>query len=361
MRVLHVTEASGAGVLASLVALAQGQVSEGLEVSVIMALRDDSPSPPELIKLLGPEVQLHIIASRGMTLRTATRMFFAILHDQRELGRPDFTHYHSTFAGIVGRLTSRLTARSPGSFYSPHGFAFLREDASPLIRLVLELLERSLHRLGSTMIVVSKSEEKVARKHVSRKRIEVLENKVDLSRLPVRTNTIQPPTLVGTAARVVHQKAPWKFAELAKELAPLANFVWIGGGAQEDVRTWLGGSSVKVTGWLAPEASLEQMANLDIYVSTALWEGLPMSVIQAQAMGIPCVLSAVDGHVDIVVDGVTGYVCETEAEMLVRLEHLLRNPAHLRSMGEAARLAASRFDYRTLGAESLDIYSRKRK
>lgn len=366
MKVLHVTEASGAGVLTSMLGLARAQAKDGHQVTILIALRGDSPSTDEIEAMAGLNVPVYFLSSRGMTFRTAKEMGLAII---RRLGsgknRPDYIHYHSTFAGVVGRMISALMFSSKKSFYSPHGFAFLRQDVRPLTRNVLTALECSLHKLGSTMVVVSASEMNVGARAVGSKRIFILENGIETESLPARTQRSSTVIKVGTAARIVHQKAPWKFASLANQVTGIRDdvqFFWIGGGEQADQTKWLNSSNVSISGWLSPVESLEKMAALDIYVSTALWEGLPMSVIQAQALGIPCVVSSAVGHSDIVENGVTGYICDTESEMLDRILELVQNPSLRSSFGKAGKLLAlDRFDSAHTSRQSISIYSNRGK
>ena len=40
-------------------------------------------------------------------------------------------------------------------------------------------------------------------------------------------------------------------------------------------------------------------ADIDMYISTSRWEGLPLSVLEAMSYGVPCVLSSVIGHVEL--------------------------------------------------------------
>jgi len=54
-----------------------------------------------------------------------------------------------------------------------------------------------------------------------------------------------------------------------------------------------------VEGWLAA---------MDIFVHTAKFEGMPNAVMEAMAMGLPVVASAVDGTRDLIEDGISGYL-----------------------------------------------------
>ncbi|MCX5679738.1 MAG: glycosyltransferase [Candidatus Omnitrophica bacterium] len=47
---------------------------------------------------------------------------------------------------------------------------------------------------------------------------------------------------------------------------------------------------------------------LDLYVSASLKEGLPNSILEAQAMGVPCIVTDISGNNDIIKNGVNGYL-----------------------------------------------------
>lgn len=88
--------------------------------------------------------------------------------------------------------------------------------------------------------------------------------------------------------------------------------------------------------------TVEWLAALDIFVMPSRKEGLGLSVMEAQAMGLPVVASRTGGLESLVEDGVTGFLVDPEnpealAEALLRL---LKNPALSRSIGSAARRKA---------------------
>ena len=53
----------------------------------------------------------------------------------------------------------------------------------------------------------------------------------------------------------------------------------------------------------------ELMAASDIFLFTTLQEGMPRSMMEAMATGLPCVASAIRGNVDLIENGENGYVC----------------------------------------------------
>jgi glycosyltransferase involved in cell wall biosynthesis len=91
-------------------------------------------------------------------------------------------------------------------------------------------------------------------------------------------------------------------------------------GFQQDVRPWI------------------QAA--DAMVLSSLWEGLPMSLLEAGACGIPCVATDVPGTCETVIDGQTGFMAQAGSvdslhRAMLRLMRI--SPAARRSMGLNAR------------------------
>ena len=81
------------------------------------------------------------------------------------------------------------------------------------------------------------------------------------------------------------------------------------------------------------------MKTFDVYVSTALWEGLPITLLEAMACGRPIVATDVGGNRDIVVDGETGILVPVgdPAALARRVCDLLNDPCLRRRLGDAGR------------------------
>jgi glycosyltransferase EpsF len=77
----------------------------------------------------------------------------------------------------------------------------------------------------------------------------------------------------------------------------------------------------------------------DIFFFPSLWEGLPLSVLEAMAAGLPVVASDIDQIKEEVTEGVTGILCpvQEEQEMAVQLLDLMNNPEKRRWLGENGR------------------------
>lgn len=356
MKILHVTEAFGSGVLNLIAILSRRQAEAGAQVSVLYSSRPDTPSDAELQHIFDPRVQLIRVTDRGASRATALLKLRSTL--RRELSRPryDAVHLHSTFAGAIGRIGIGRSYYRSRTFYSPHGFAFLRHDVSARSRKLMLLAERVGARRGA-LVLTTHSEFEIAQEKIKRAKCWMVVNGIDTSDLPIWQPHERQKPRVGMAGRITYQKAPWKFAAIARELNDEAEFIWFGDGTDDDKDRWLGAAPVEVTGWMPLRDLRERLADLDIFLFPSLWEGMPLSLIEAQAIGVPSVSSSIMGNKDIVISGSTGYLCEDDEGLLLRTRELVANgPLRIAMSGHAIAHVRTRFDDRSMGTDSIRVY-----
>ena len=109
------------------------------------------------------------------------------------------------------------------------------------------------------------------------------------------------------------------------------------------------GEAVRFTGFLPHEALMEQLAAAHVFVhpselaADGNQEGVPNSMLEAMATGLPVVATTHGGIPEAVENGVSGYlVPERDAQALARaLEQLAADPARYRRMGAAASKAVA--------------------
>lgn len=82
------------------------------------------------------------------------------------------------------------------------------------------------------------------------------------------------------------------------------------------------------------------------FVMPSRWEGMPNALLEAMAVGLPCVATRVSGSEDFIIDGVNGLLVEPEqpAEMAKALRRLIENEHLAYQMAQAARTTILR-DY----------------
>jgi len=64
---------------------------------------------------------------------------------------------------------------------------------------------------------------------------------------------------------------------------------------------------------------------VDIYLSTSLWEGLPLTVLQAMSLKKPLVLHRCVGNVDLVYEGINGFIFDDEKKAVSAINFLIEN------------------------------------
>lgn len=364
-RILHVTDAASSGVLAAVTSFARAQAAvPGTDVTFAYVPRADSPSLETIREMATPAV-------RVQRLTASSRLAVPVLAARLPLllaGRDhDVIHVHSSRAGLLGRLAGLVTGRRGRVVYSPHCFAFDRTDGSAGQIAVFRGLEQLGALAGPRLVLCSGSEERLARRTLPGVRTAVLRNSVDtaaLAAIPAPASTPSRPLRVVHVGRIAAQKRPGEFGRIASRWhaaraaspasRPEVEFRWIG----EGDRTALP-PEVSVSGWLEPSRLREELAAADILLFTSAGEGMPLSVIEAQAMGIPVVSHAVTGVTDVVRDGETGLLAESTDDLEAALVRLASDPAERERLGAAAaEHARAGFDIGDLAERSFAAYCR---
>ena len=72
-------------------------------------------------------------------------------------------------------------------------------------------------------------------------------------------------------------------------------------------------------------------------ILTSRWEGTPMCALEAMALGTPVVSTPSDGMKDLLTDGVSGYLTESDEQMAKDLLKIFTQPEHRLLLAENAR------------------------
>jgi len=93
--------------------------------------------------------------------------------------------------------------------------------------------------------------------------------------------------------------------------------------------------NILITGPLYGKEKLEAYVDADVYVLPSIYETFPMSVLEAYSCGKPVIASRVGGLKDLVIDGVTGLLFESEnnEQLVESLLSILNNNARAEKMG----------------------------
>ena len=82
---------------------------------------------------------------------------------------------------------------------------------------------------------------------------------------------------------------------------------------------------------------IKMVAGSKAMILTSRWEGTPMCALEAMALGTPVVSTPSDGMKDLLTDGVSGYLTESDEQMAVDLLKIFTQPEHRKLLAENAR------------------------
>lgn len=96
----------------------------------------------------------------------------------------------------------------------------------------------------------------------------------------------------------------------------------------------------------------------DLYVATSRQEGLPVSVIEAMASGLPVVASNIRGQTDAIVPGKHGelYTLGDSIDFVEKIVNLYKNPALRAEMGRRNVFAAKKYSVNIAVEKMAEIY-----
>ena len=230
--------------------------------------------------------------------------------------KPDIIHFHGYEAGRLGRKT--FSDSEIPLFYTPHGYLFLSEDHNVLSRSIFRMNEQSCAKVNCTTVAVSKGE--FAETLAFTDNAVYINNGVNLVELDDfikdEKNTEHPLT-VFTTGLINPQKNPDLFNEIAYAM-PEVKFVWIGDGEQ---RYKLTAPNIEITGWLDRGEALRRAYHSDVFILTSLWEGLPLSLLEAMYLKKLCIVNNVVGSRDVIRNGENGYLCSSAAAFVNAINH----------------------------------------
>jgi len=247
---------------------------------------------------------------------------------------PDIINTHTAKAGVIGRLAAFSLGRNrPAIVHTIHGHLF-RGYFGSIGTWIVGVVERLLSRITDVMLFAG---ERVKSDCISRginhqKNTFVVMPGVNIE-IPVKREHTN--ITVGWLARFALVKRPERVVEIAREIPDVQFLI----GGDGPLRTQIEKEAPRncvFLGWVSPEKFWSQ---IDIALLTSDNEALPISLIEAQLSGLPCVSTPAGSAPEVVLNGVNGFVSENfDSIELAKLIKVLVSNSDLRTrMGEEAR------------------------
>lgn len=355
-KVVHIVEAFGGGIFTFLVDLVNS-TSQQFEVVIVYAEREQTPENfkeyfDSNVKFIKSNYLTRKISLKNDIL--AIKEIKKILKDEK----PDVVHLHSSKAGIIGRIAAN--SKKCKVIYNPHGFSFLMRDASETKRKIYWLIEKMATLRKCTVVGCSQGEYQEAKKLT--KNSICINNGVNVEKLSIELANInehnkQNTNLkVCTVARINYQKNPCLFNEIAKK-NPNIQFTWIGDGDLKDV---LDNSNIKITGWKSRKEVLNILQKNDVFILTSLWEGLPISLLEAMYMKKLCLVTNVIGNKDVIKNGINGFICNNAEDFEKVINDIVNKKYDIDAIRERAKQDVEKYyDIKKNSEEYIKLYNTK--
>ena len=297
----------------------------------------------------------------------ALYIFFGFFRTMQEIRKwkPDLIHVHFAVpAGVIGMLASFfsgvpyvLTAHLgdvPGGVpeKTDKWFKWIKPFTPPV------------WSGAARVVAVSAYTRSLALQHYPVP-MDVIPNGVAIDRYdpgPIKVN--DPPQII-FAGRFVSQKNP---IQLIHSLGEIADLPWqcvlVGDGSlkpdveSEILRLGLK-DRVELPGWLTPAEVMEWFRESDILFMPSLSEGLPVTGVQAMAMGLAVVAGNRGGFVDLVEDGQNGFLFDpTDRQGFSgALRTLLSDRLLLLNMKQNSRRMSATFDLGNIVKQYQDLFT----
>jgi len=289
--------------------------------------------------------------------------------------RPAIVHTHTSKAGFIGRLAA-VIARVPAVIHQPHGHVFYGYY-SPRRTAVFTALERQAARWTDRIVTLT---DRGAAEHLARGIGRAAQYVAVPSGVPTAELRAAAPTRTKARARLgldpdtfvvvgLGRLVPIKgFDLLVRALPavaaqiPSTRVVLVGDGAErgrlDALACALGvGARLDLAGEVFGVTT--HLAAADVLAVPSRNEGMGRVMVEAMALRIPVVATAVGGIPDVVVDGECGrLVAPEDADAFsAALIELGRDEALRRKLGEAAEVRAESFSASVAREKLLAVYA----
>ncbi|MBR3627916.1 MAG: glycosyltransferase family 4 protein [Elusimicrobia bacterium] len=239
--------------------------------------------------------------------------------------KPNIVHTHSSKAGIIGRFAAKLCCIR-NIIHTIHGFSF-NDTQSFLKKNLFIFLEKLGAKISKYLIPVStENVTKGLNNHIGKKEqyhyirlgvdIDNFKNFKNTPSLKKELNIDDNDILVTTIGPFKPQKNLPDFIKIAKDISEKDKrfkFVIVGDGILRSqfenlIKEYNISNNIFLVGWRRDISNI--LNSSDFFVMTSLWEGLPISTIEAMCCGLSPIVNDVDGQREIVKDKINGFLIE---------------------------------------------------
>lgn len=236
----------------------------------------------------------------------------------------DIIHVHSPIAGVYTRLL-KICFKDVKIIYTAHGFHF-NKNSSKISWMVFYNVEKILSKFTDILITINNEDFRIAKRFNCNKVIKIDGVGVELSefkeytegeKLKIRKSLNLNEDdfiliMVGEHNKNKNQIQLIKAMEKISNKYRNVKAILIGDGEDiEKNNDYIEKNNVKSVKILGFRDDINELINAsDVLVSMSYREGLPKNILEGMAVGKPIIATKIRGNVDLVSDGVNGFLVE---------------------------------------------------
>lgn len=240
------------------------------------------------------------------------------------------------------------------------------DDAKKQKQFLIRLFWRQIHKAPDILTAISRYLAARPKRLGIDKDVAITPNGVDFSALPTGVDRI--PARVICVGRLSWEKGHEYLLQAWPRIHhefPQAKLVLVGEGAERpNIEKLIAelkiGDSVELLGNRVHSDALAEIACSEIFVCPSLAEGLGIVFIEAQALGVPVIGTAVGGIPDVIEDGVNGLLVAPKDPEAIALavRELLFDQVLSARLAANARETVKKFEWRNIIRQFDAIYRR---
>ena len=283
-------------------------------------------------------------------------------------------HCNTPIGGVIGRLCGWKFRKKV--IYTAHGFHFYK--GAPLKNwLLFYTAEKMLARMTDVIITINQEDYELAsRRFKLRKGGKVCYVPgvgIDLGQYENATANREEKrrelgltdgdiALFSMGDLVSRKNYPLAIKAIAAAANNRLHYFICGDGAERENLKRLA-AELNITGqihFLGYRNDVKELLKAaDIFLFTTLQEGLPRSLMEAMASGLPCVVSKIRGNTDLITDGKNGYLCSLNdyTEFSERIILLAKDVVLRERLGKQALLSVQALDIEHIKDEMKNIFT----
>jgi len=285
----------------------------------------------------------------------------------------DIVHCQSPIGGLLGRICGKK-ANVHKIIYTVHGFHFYK-GGSPIKNLIYKFVENYLAKYTNALITINLEDYEYSKKmkfkdngksyHINGIGVDILNNDISKTDKEIKLQELNLSNEKFICITVGELNKNKNHENIIKAIAETKNkniILLICGLGNKKTRLKKLTEELQVDKqiyFLGFRNDVKQLLEIsDVFILASYREGLSRSIMEAMAVGLPCIVSKIRGNVDLIDEEKGGYLINPNKsnEMAIKITNLVNDEKLRNDMGEYNKEKVKQNDIENVKKEMRKIY-----